>query len=313
MRAEMDKTRDLTNLAIVANTPTLDNRRPTLNFPTSDPTSDHFPNNSSTSTNPKSPIIDLTTLNPHHASSSHQKLPTLQNPNTNIFQNFPSVHQTPTQIVQNPPTTQPIPQKTACHNSISPESYPQFTTHFELDDCEKKEKEWKVIKGKDLIDQIIVTLQAVISNANGNSLLNRGGFVINMIDPKFQAPPRQNTLNYRQMPSPQQGSYDSPRSCLEKKPARNFTPLIESWTKLFEQLSAAGIIHPVKPKPVLKILPSRLKDLINQKVVRTVVPSVNSNPLLNYGGATINMIETEDEWCMVKAIVPIGLTTSRKL
>ncbi|KAK4738509.1 hypothetical protein R3W88_002206 [Solanum pinnatisectum] len=44
MRAEMDKTRDLTNLAIVTNTPTPDDRRPPLYFPTSDPISDHFPN-----------------------------------------------------------------------------------------------------------------------------------------------------------------------------------------------------------------------------------------------------------------------------
>uniref|UniRef100_M1DSN5 Uncharacterized protein n=1 Tax=Solanum tuberosum TaxID=4113 RepID=M1DSN5_SOLTU len=146
MRAEMDKTRDLTNLAIIANTPTPVNGRPPLHFPTLDPTSDHFPNNLSTATNPKPPIIDLTTLNPHHASSSHQKLPTPQNPNTNS-QNFPPIHQTPTQIVQNPSTTQPIPIKTASHFPITPESYPFSTTHFELDDCEKKEKEWKAIKG----------------------------------------------------------------------------------------------------------------------------------------------------------------------
>uniref|UniRef100_M1D9V5 Uncharacterized protein n=1 Tax=Solanum tuberosum TaxID=4113 RepID=M1D9V5_SOLTU len=35
MRAEMDKTRDLTNLAIVANTSTPDNGRPPLHFATS--------------------------------------------------------------------------------------------------------------------------------------------------------------------------------------------------------------------------------------------------------------------------------------
>ncbi|KAL3351324.1 hypothetical protein AABB24_019756 [Solanum stoloniferum] len=148
MRAEMDKTRNLTNLAIVANTPTLDNERPPLYFPTSDPVSEHFPNNSSTATIPKPPIIDLTTPNPHHASSSHQKLPTSPNPNTNTFQNFPLVHQTLTQIVKNPPTTRPIPLKIAFHLPIYPESYHPFTTHVELDHYEKNEKEWKVIKGK---------------------------------------------------------------------------------------------------------------------------------------------------------------------
>lgn len=41
-------------------------------------------------------------------------------------------------------------------------------------------------------------------------------------------------------------------------------------------------------------------------MVKTVVPNVNSNPQLNYGGASINMIKTEDEWCTVKEIVPFG-------
>ena len=36
----------------------------------------------------------------------------------------------------------------------------------------------------------------------------------------------------------------------------------------------------------------------------TAVPNVNSNLLLNYGRATINMIETEDESRMVKMIIP---------
>ncbi|KAK4722115.1 hypothetical protein R3W88_012348 [Solanum pinnatisectum] len=147
MKAEMDKTRDLTNLAIVANTPTPDNEITPLHFPTSDPISEHFPNNSSTATIPKPPIIDLTTPNPYHASSSHQKSPTPQNPNTN-FQNFPSIHQIPTQITQNPPTTQPIPLKTAFHLSISPELYPPFIPHFEPEYSEKKEMEWKVLSGK---------------------------------------------------------------------------------------------------------------------------------------------------------------------
>uniref|UniRef100_M1DJP1 Uncharacterized protein n=1 Tax=Solanum tuberosum TaxID=4113 RepID=M1DJP1_SOLTU len=142
MRAEMDKTRDLTNLAIIANTPTLDNRSPPLHFPTSDLTLEDFSNNSSPSTIPKPPIIDLTTPNPHHASSSHQKLPNPPNPNTNTFQNFPPVHQTLIQIVENPPTTQPIPLKTAFHLPISPESYHPFTTHVELEHYEKNE-EWK--------------------------------------------------------------------------------------------------------------------------------------------------------------------------
>ena len=91
MRAEMDKIQDLTNLAIITNCPTLDNERPLLHFPTSDPMSEHFPNNSTTSTIPKLSIIDLTTPNPHHASSSHQKSRTSQSPDINILKNFLSI------------------------------------------------------------------------------------------------------------------------------------------------------------------------------------------------------------------------------
>uniref|UniRef100_M1DMF6 Uncharacterized protein n=1 Tax=Solanum tuberosum TaxID=4113 RepID=M1DMF6_SOLTU len=47
---------------------------------------------------------------------------------------------------------------------------------------------------------------------------------------KFQAPARQNAPNYRQLPSPQQGHCDPPRLRFEKKPERDFTPLIEPTT-----------------------------------------------------------------------------------
>uniref|UniRef100_M1DGW6 Gag-pro n=1 Tax=Solanum tuberosum TaxID=4113 RepID=M1DGW6_SOLTU len=190
-------------------------------------------------------------------------------------------------------------------------------------------------KIQDLIDQRIVTLQTGASNASGDSLWNRGGFTINMIDPKSQAPPRQNAPYHHQLPFPQHGGqYDPPRSRFEKKPARKFTPLIESRTKLFERLTAADFIHLVGPKPVDTSskfyradrrcayhsnsvghdtedcinLKHKIQDLIDQRVVtlQTATPSVNSNPPLNYGKATINMIETEEEWCTTKAIVPAG-------
>uniref|UniRef100_M1DD38 Gag/pol polyprotein n=1 Tax=Solanum tuberosum TaxID=4113 RepID=M1DD38_SOLTU len=136
------------------------------------------------------------------------------------------------------------------------------------------------------------------------------------------------------MPPPQQGNYDPSRPRFEKKPARIFTPFIESRKKLFERLTAAGYIHPVGPKPVdisskfyrpdqrcayhsnsvghdtkdcinLKL---KIQDLIDQNVVslQTVTPNVNSNPLPNHGGITINMIETDDEWCVTKTIVLIA-------
>ena len=118
MRVEMDKTRDLKILVIIAKTPTLDNERPPLHFPSSDTTSEHFLNNSTTSTTPKPSIIDSITPNPQHASSSYQKSHISQNSDTNILQNFHLNHQIPTQIVQNPPTTQPKPLKPTFHLPI---------------------------------------------------------------------------------------------------------------------------------------------------------------------------------------------------
>lgn len=52
------------------------------------------------------------------------------------------------------------------------------------------------------------------------------------------------------MPPLQQGNYDSPRIKLEKNPAKIFTPLVESLTKLYERLSVACFIHLVGPKKV---------------------------------------------------------------
>ncbi|KAK4731556.1 hypothetical protein R3W88_024544 [Solanum pinnatisectum] len=151
--------------------------------------------------------------------------------------------------------------------------------------------------------------------------------------PRYQAP-HPNAPNYRQMPPPQQGNYDPLRPRFEKKSARIFTPLIESRTKLFERLTVAGYIHPVGPKPVDTSskfyrpdqrcayhsnsvrhdtedcinLKHKIQDLIDQKMVslQTVVPNVNSNSLLNHGGVTINMIETDNDWCVTKAIVSVA-------
>ncbi|KAK4732140.1 hypothetical protein R3W88_025128 [Solanum pinnatisectum] len=150
--------------------------------------------------------------------------------------------------------------------------------------------------------------------------------------PRYQAP-HLNAPNYRQMPHSQQGNCDTPRPRFEKKPTRIFTPLIESRTKLFERLTAVGYIQPVGPKPFDTSsrfyrpdqrcayhlngvrhdtedcinLKHKIQDLIDQKVVslQTVAPNVNSNPLPNHGGVTINMIKTDDDWYVTKAIVPI--------
>ncbi|KAK4733993.1 hypothetical protein R3W88_008254 [Solanum pinnatisectum] len=139
--------------------------------------------------------------------------------------------------------------------------------------------------------------------------------------PRYQAL-RPNTPNYRQMPPPQQGNYNPPRPRFKKKPARIFTPLVESRTKLFERLNAAGYIHPVGPKPVDTSskfyrpdqrcayhsnnvghdtedcinLKHKIEDLIDQKVVslQTVEPNVNSNPLPNHGGVNSNPIALDN-------------------
>lgn len=54
-------------------------------------------------------------------------------------------------------------------------------------------------------------------------------------------------------------------------------------------------------------LKHKFLDLIDQKMIsiHTVVPNVNSDPLPKHGGVNINMIETDDHWCMTKAIVLI--------
>ena len=54
-------------------------------------------------------------------------------------------------------------------------------------------------------------------------------------------------------------------------------------------------------------LKQKIQDLIYQNMVsfRTAAPNVNNNPLPNHGGININMIETGDDWCLTKAIVPI--------
>ena len=47
--------------------------------------------------------------------------------------------------------------------------------------------------------------------------------------------------------------------------------------------------------------------MIDQEVVslQTVAPNDNTNPLPNHGGVNINMIETNEDWCMTKVITPI--------
>ena len=48
-------------------------------------------------------------------------------------------------------------------------------------------------------------------------------------------------------------------------------------------------------------------------MVKIGVPNINSNTCFNYGGININIIEREDEWCIVKVIVPVGTDNLEKV
>lgn len=65
--------------------------------------------------------------------------------------------------------------------------------------------------------------------------------------PSYQTPalPRQNHPNYHQMPPSLRNNYNPPRLNTDKRPPRVFTSFAESRTKLFERLSAVGLIQPV--------------------------------------------------------------------
>ena len=51
----------------------------------------------------------------------------------------------------------------------------------------------------------------------------------------------------------------------------------------------------------------KIPDLIYQEVLslRTAALNVNTNPFLNHKGVNINMIESNDEWCVNKVITMI--------
>ncbi|XP_015166046.1 uncharacterized protein [Solanum tuberosum] len=143
--------------------------------------------------------------------------------------------------------------------------------------------------------------------------------------PNFQtqAPTYQNPPNYRQIPSHPGNNYNLPRPNLEKKSSRVFTSLVESRTQLFERLKSADLIQTIDPKNInvnFKLyrpdlhcayhsrgaghitedcinLKHKIQDLIDQKVItlQTATPNVNSKPMSNQGGVTLNMVEVEED------------------
>ncbi|XP_055806992.1 uncharacterized protein LOC129875775 [Solanum dulcamara] len=144
--------------------------------------------------------------------------------------------------------------------------------------------------------------------------------------PNFRtpAPFRQNRPSYRHVPPPPQNNYNLTQPNFENRPARIFTPLVESRTKLFERLRDAGIIHPIAPKSAdtssrffradqicayhsnsvghdtetCVNLRHKIQDLIDREVVtlQTATPNINNNPLPNHEGVNINVIEVGKDW-----------------
>ncbi|KAF3647603.1 putative S-adenosylmethionine-dependent methyltransferase-like [Capsicum annuum] len=136
-------------------------------------------------------------------------------------------------------------------------------------------------------------------------------------------------------PPANQNQYNPPRINLEKKPPRKFTSLAESRTQLFRRLIKAGYLQPILTKPTnlnsrffhadqncsyhsgasghstkdCINLKHKIQDLIDQKVIilQSPTPNVNSNPLPNHGGPTVNVIEIEGEWASSKAITKVNL------
>ncbi|XP_047268166.1 uncharacterized protein LOC124898569 [Capsicum annuum] len=135
----------------------------------------------------------------------------------------------------------------------------------------------------------------------------------------IQVPP-----NYHQVPPPAyQNHYNPLCPNIEKKPPRNFTPLAESHTQLFERWKNVGHLQTIQLNPVNPNsrfdhpdqncvyhsgaaghntedyinLKYKIQDLIDQKVItlQSPMPTINSNSLANHGGPTVNMIEIEEE------------------
>ncbi|WMV49683.1 hypothetical protein MTR67_043068, partial [Solanum verrucosum] len=117
-------------------------------------------------------------------------------------------------------------------------------------------------------------------------------------------------------------------------PSRNFTPLGEPLSVVFERLQASGLLYPMEgriPDPLPRsfdpsktcayhsgvkghstdhcyALKHKVEDLIEMKqiTVKQPTPNVNNNPLPNHNGASVNMIgvyEGDDD--PTKFIVPV--------
>ena len=59
----------------------------------------------------------------------------------------------------------------------------------------------------------------------------------------------------------------------------------------------------------------KIQDLIDQNVVtlETATPNVNTNPMPNLGGVTINMVEVEEDLNVKKVIISANLEKLEKV
>ncbi|KAK4724275.1 hypothetical protein R3W88_027054 [Solanum pinnatisectum] len=132
------------------------------------------------------------------------------------------------------------------------------------------------------------------------------------VQANYQAPPPtcqtpaplyQNTLPNYQAPQPNYQTHSYPRY---QAPRPKYSKLSSKFYRPDQRCAyhSNNVGHDTEDCINLKY---NIQDLIDQKVVslQTVEPNVNSNPLSNHGGVPINMIETDDDGCVAKAIVSI--------
>ncbi|XP_019253961.1 PREDICTED: uncharacterized protein LOC109232660 [Nicotiana attenuata] len=133
-----------------------------------------------------------------------------------------------------------------------------------------------------------------------------------------------NTQPTHQAPPSQQPHHPNNTPGLRpNRPARNFTPLGEPLSVVFERLQASGLLYPVEgriPNPLPRsfdptktcayhsgvkghstdrcyALKHKVEDLIEAKQIkiRQPAPNVNNNPLPNHNEASVNMIGVDEE------------------
>ncbi|MCE3216491.1 hypothetical protein HAX54_006683 [Datura stramonium] len=131
--------------------------------------------------------------------------------------------------------------------------------------------------------------------------------------PKQLLPPRapayQNPHPYKpvQASTYQNHPHITPRArqSLEIRNTRNYAKLDELLAQLFERMKEAVVGHDTEDFYGLK---NRVEALTKEGSIQLTGarPNVNNKPLPNNRNADVNMITTEDNWNLKRAIIPIG-------